>query len=174
MNKIILATACALSLTTAPALATEKAKKPKVMHVCKKTDSTVNILACNIYREARGESDYGMLAVGFVTLNRKDHEKFPASVKKIVYQAGQFSWTAHGTTFKVYEEDQWVKAKSFAETLIKLHTNNKIVYDALDVTKGSTYYHTRKVKPYWTKVMVRTVKIDNHIFYKEKAAPQGA
>ena len=140
--KILIAAFAASTLLTAPVKAEavkSVAKKPKVMHVCKKADSAVNILACNIYREARGESDYGMLAVGFVTLNRKDHEKFPASVKKIVYQAGQFSWTAHGTTFKVYEEDQWVKAKSFAETLIKLHNNNKIVYDTLDITKGGTF-----------------------------------
>lgn len=174
MNKIILATACALSLTTAPALAIEKAKKPKVLHICKKTDTAVNILACNIYRESRGESDYGMLAVGFVTINRKDHEKFPATIGKIVYQAGQFSWTSHGGTFKVNEKDQWEKAKSFATTLIHLHDTNKLVYDTLDVTKGSTYYHSQKVRPYWAKVMIRTVSIDNHVFYKEKAAPEGA
>lgn len=176
-KKILIAALAASILLTAPVNAEAVksiAKKPKVLHVCKKTDSTVNILACNIYREARGESDSGMLAVGFVTLNRKDHEKFPSTVKKIVYQSGQFSWTKATGTFKVYEEEQWNKSLSFAKTLIKLHNNNKIVYDALDITKGGTYYHARKVRPYWTKVMVRTVKIDNHIFYKEKTVPQGA
>jgi len=169
LKKLILSILCALSITTAqPALAIEKAKKPKVQHICKKNDVAVNILACNIYREARGESDYGMLAVGFVTINRKDHDKFPTSIKKIVYQNGQFSWTAFGSGFKVYEIDQWHKAKSFAETLIKLHKSNKVVYDTLDVTKGATYFTHKRIKPTWAKSMVKTTTIDNHSFYKEK------
>ena len=71
MNKIILATACALSLTTAPAMATEKAKKPKVMHVCKKADSAVNILACNIYRGARGGRQKGPAELDHEFLERQ-------------------------------------------------------------------------------------------------------
>lgn len=150
------------------------AKKPKAVHVCKKDDSAVNILACNIYREARGESDYGMMSIAFVTLNRKDNDKFPHTVKKIVYQSGQFSWTAASTSFKVYERDRWEKAKEFASVLTKIHKTNKVAYDALDITKGSLYYHSKKVKPYWTKAMIRTVRIDNHIFYKDKPDNQGA
>ncbi|ADP02639.1 cell wall hydrolase SleB [Salmonella phage PVPSE1] len=174
IKAIILATACAFSLTTTPVLAKENAKKPKVIHLCKKDDTAVNILACNMYREARGESDHGLMSIAFVTLNRKDNDKFPRTVKKIVYQPGQFSWTSYSTSFKVYEKDRWEKAKEFAEVLTKIHNNNKIVYDAIDITKGSTYYHSKKVKPYWTKAMIRTVSIDNHIYYKEKPDPQGA
>lgn len=174
VKNLILATACVFSLATTPVLAKDNAKKPKVIHLCKKDDSAVNILACNMYREARGESDSGMMSIAFVTLNRKDNDKFPQTVKKIVYQSGQFSWTSGSSSFKVYEKERWEKAKEFAAFLIKVHTTNKIVYDALDITKGSTYYHSKKVKPYWTKVMIRTVRIDNHIFYKEKPEPQGA
>ncbi|AKJ73405.1 putative terminase small subunit [Salmonella phage 41] len=29
------------------------------------------VLACNLYREARGESDHGLMSIAFVTLNRK-------------------------------------------------------------------------------------------------------
>lgn len=164
-----------LSLATSNVvLAKDNVKRTKVVHVCKKDDTAVNILACNMYREARGESDSGMMSIAFVTLNRKDNGKFPETVKKIVYQSGQFSWTSVGSSFKVYEKDRWEKAKQFAEFLIKIHSTNKIVYDAIDITKGSTYYHSKRVKPYWTKVMVRTVRIDNHIYYKEKPDPQGA
>lgn len=175
MNKIknILTAICIFSLTTTPVLAKEKVKKPKVIHVCKKDDSSVNILACNMYREARGESDYGMMSIAFVTLNRKDNDKFPQSVKKIVYQIGQFSWTNNSHTFNVYEKDRWEKAQQFAAVLLKIHTTNKAVYNALDITHGSLYYHSKNVKPYWSKVMIRTVKIDNHIFYKEKQTEQG-
>lgn len=174
LKNIILATACAFSLTTTPVLAKENAKKPKVIHLCKKDDTAVNILACNMYREARGESDYGMMSIAFVTLNRKDNDKFPPTVKKIVYQSGQFSWTGYGSSFKVYEKDRWEFAKQFAEVITNVHKNSPAIYKALDITRGSLYYHSKKVKPYWTKVMIRTVSIDNHIYYKEKPDPQGA
>lgn len=174
LKNTILATACILSLTTTPVLAKESVKKPKVIHLCKKDDTAVNILACNMYKEARGESDSGLMSIAFVTLNRKDNDKYPGTVKKIVYQPGQFSWTSSGTTFKVYEKDRWEKAQEFAKVLIKIHKQNRIVYDALDITHGATHYHSRKVKPYWTKAMLRTVRIDNHIYYKEKEDSQGA
>lgn len=174
LKTTLLAILCTFSLSSTPATAKENVKKPRVVHVCKKNDTAVNLLACNMYREARGESDYGMMAVGFVTLNRKDHDKFPHSVRKIVYQSKQFSWTNFGTSFKVTEEDRWEKAKNFAKTLNRLHTHNKIAYEALDFTRGAVYFHTTKVRPYWAKVMVRTIRIDNHIFYKDKPAPKSA
>lgn len=169
LNSLFVAILCTLSLSTSPVSAKESVKKPRVVHICKKNDTAVNILACNMYREARGESDYGMMAVGFVTLNRKDHDKFPQSVKKIVYQSHQFSWTLAGTSFKVTEQDRWEKAKAFSKTLVRLHTHNKIAYDALDFTRGAVYFHAKSVNPYWKKHFVWTVTIDNHLFYKDKA-----
>ena len=35
-----------------------------------------------------------------------------------------------------------------------------------DVTDGALYYHTKRVKPYWSKEMTRVAMIDQHIFYK--------
>ena len=168
MNKLLTALLFAFSLSTAPALAKESGKKPRVVHVCSKNDTPVNVLACNIYHEARGESDKGMLAVGFVTLNRKDHDKFPTTVRKIVYQSSQFSWTLSPKQFKVIEKDSWDKSKEYARLLLRLHTHNKIAYDMLDFTHGSVYFHTTKVRPYWAKLMKKVIRIDNHIFYKEK------
>lgn len=140
----------------------------KAFRVCKTTDTPTNILACNMYREARGESDYGMISIGFVTLNRKDNEVFPTTIKKIVYQPGQFSWTKATPSFKVHDKDDWKRAQDFASMLIFIHNTNKNFYNAIDVTKGSLYYHAKEVKPYWAKSMVRTVKIGNHVFYKNK------
>ena len=142
--------------------------KNSVIHTCKRADNPVNILACNMYREARGESDHGMIAVGFVTLNRKDNEEFPQTIRKIVYQSGQFSWTKHSSSFNVYDVEDWNRAKKFANTLVLLHTTNKSFYKVVDVTRGAVYYHSKKVKPYWAKGLTKTVKIENHVFYKEK------
>ena len=59
---------------------------------------------------------------------------------------------------KPYEEKAWEKSLVVAKT----------VYDGktIDITDGATYYHATYVNPSWAKKRTRTVKIDNHIFYK--------
>ena len=55
-------------------------------------------LAKNIYFEAGNQPLAGRIAVGQVTLNRRDHGMFPNTVCNVVYQGGesrhrcQFSW----------------------------------------------------------------------------------
>lgn len=170
MNKAlaVLLTSCALSLASAPALAKDRAPKkklPPVVHVCKKNDSSVNALACNIYMESRGESVKGQLAVGFVTLNRLRDESFPGSVRKVVYQKSQFSWTR--VVYNVRDKESWRSAKDVAKVLYNLRGMG-VLYDMLDVTKGSLYFHAKDSKPYWTKYLTKVVIIDDHVFYKPK------
>jgi spore germination cell wall hydrolase CwlJ-like protein len=50
-------------------------------------------LAKNLYFEARGESEAGQFAVGFVTMNRVRNKRWPSTVCKVVYQPKQFNWT---------------------------------------------------------------------------------
>lgn len=170
IRSLFFAVCCALSLSITPVLAKESAKKPRVLHICKKNDTELNILACNMYKEGRGEGDYGMMGVAFATLNRKDDKNFPHTIKKVVYQPGQFSWTFGGQSFKVYEKDRWLRAKFYARILMRLHKDHKSLYKALDYTKSATYYHATTVRPSWAKVMVKTVKVGNHIFYKHPDA----
>ncbi|QYC52587.1 spore cortex-lytic enzyme [Salmonella phage SSBI34] len=160
--------ACTLSLSTAPALAKESApKKLPVVHICKKNDNAVNALACNMFKEASGEGERGMLAVGFVTLNRKDKEKYPDSVKGVVYQSSQFSWANSGKNYRIRDKVTWEKAKKLSKFILALH-KYPTVYSSYDFTNGSTHYHTKKIRPYWIKSMIKTVIIGNHMFYKEK------
>ena len=75
MKKSIAALIAASVLSLAPTAVSAKDNTPKkklapAVHVCKKTDSSVDALACNIYWEARGENISGQMAIGFVTLNR--------------------------------------------------------------------------------------------------------
>ena len=46
----------------------------------------MNCLAINIYHEARGETVEGKFAVGHVTMNRVNSNRFPNSICKVVYQ----------------------------------------------------------------------------------------
>lgn len=161
--------ACTLSLASSQANAKESVKKPlnPVVHVCKKTDRSIDALACNIYKEGRGEPPIGQFSVGFVTLNRIDHEFFPSSVKKVVYQNKQFSWTNSGTNIKIRDAEAWATSKQVARILYALRTN-PYVYKKLDPTKGAVYFHTTAVKPYWAKNFKKTATIGNHQFYKIK------
>lgn len=158
----------ALSFASVPALAKDKAptkRLPKVVHVCKSNDSSVDALACNLYMEARGENISGQMAIGFVTLNRMKNEAFPPSVRKVVYQASQFSWTK--VTYNVRDADSWQVAKDVAKFLYKIRDND-ILYNKLDPTNGSLYFHSRKSKPYWAKHLTKVVTIGDHVFYKPK------
>jgi hypothetical protein len=49
-------------------------------------------LALNIYHEAKGEGRRGMLAVGWVVLNRASDPAFPRRVEDVVTQGCQFFW----------------------------------------------------------------------------------
>lgn len=108
-----------------------------------------------------------MLAVGFVTLNRIDHDKFPSSIRGVIYQRNQFSWTMNKKGYKIHEKQQWQQAKAVADFLIQVK-KLKMTYIAIDFTGGSIYYHNKKVHPYWAAHFIRTITVGNHVLYREK------
>lgn len=120
-----------------------------------------NTLVCltqNLYYEARGESDKGIIAVGNVTLNRVKSKHFPDSVCKVVFQKHQFSWTAKNR--KITDLVSYHKCIDIAKKLL----TGKIT----DITDHATHFHTKKVKPNWSYKLQRTGVVQNHIFYKFK------
>lgn len=160
----------ALSLVSAHAVAKESVPKKKlnpIVHVCKKTDRSIDALACNIYKEGRGEPTKGQYSVAFVTINRIDHEKFPTSVRKVVYQHKQFSWANSGKNTKIRDAEAWGRAQQISQVVYALR-NYKILYNYVDPTKGAVYYHATGINPYWAKSFEKTVTIGNHVFYKMK------
>lgn len=172
MKKSIAALIAASVLSLAPATALAKENTPKkklgpVVHVCKKDDSSINALACNIYFEARGENIKGQLAVGFVTLNRLRDESYPGSVRRVVYQPSQFSWTSGRGRYAVRDKQAWAVAKDISKFLYMVK-NNDTIYNMLDPTHGATHFHTKKVKPYWREFFTRTATIGYHVFYKPR------
>lgn len=61
------------------------------------TASELRYMTSIIYCEARGESYQGKKAVGIVVMNRVRSDKFPNTVKKVIYQSGQFSPVRNGS-----------------------------------------------------------------------------
>lgn len=141
--------------------------------VCSPAFANVNIseeeitwLIKNIYFEARSQSHAGQMAVMMVTLNRVDSPKFPNTIKEVVTQGGtrrhrcQFSWYCDGKSDKVYN---W---KAYNEIKVMVEAFLPITHIITDITEGALFYHATYVSPDWASKMKRTVRIDDHIFYK--------
>jgi len=137
-------------------------------------DSQLECIATNIYHEARSESELGMSAVAWVTLNRVEHKQYPNSPCEVVYDAVtdnfnnpkkymcQFSWYCDGKSDKIRNAAMWGKALVIASDIL----NNFDNYP--DPTGGSHMYHANYVNPDWAEDYEKVVNIDNHIFYRDK------
>jgi spore germination cell wall hydrolase CwlJ-like protein len=112
----------------------------------------VRCLSEAVYREARGESYRGRLAVAQTVLNRVKSHRFPNTVCGVVFQKFQFSWT-----------QDWDRAWRAD------HHSTQIARVALMGTHSlkdfqALYFHNKTVKPRWHRQYLTT--IDNHVFYK--------
>ena len=115
-----------------------------------------------LYFEARGESLAGQIAVAEVILNRVDSPLYPRTICGVVKQRGgggcQFSYVCQGKV-KMREK----KAADLA---------GRIARAMLDgaprvLTDGATHFHTRAVRPSWSKRFAKTTAIGAHLFYRQ-------
>lgn len=118
-----------------------------------------------VYFEARGESLQGQIAVAEVILNRVDSPLYPRTICGVVKQRGgggcQFSYVCRG------------KAKMREKSAADLA--GRIARAMLDgapriLTDGATHFHTRAVKPSWSKRFAKTAAIGAHLFYRQPGA----
>ena len=129
-------------------------------------------LALNIYHEARSESTTGKRAVAWVTLNRVQSQRYPDTICDVVYQAHldsngnpkrnqcQFSWFCDGKSDSIKNTTEWERSLALANMVMNNYGKNP------DPTDGATMYHATYVNPVWRKDYTRTVRIDEHIFYR--------
>ncbi len=123
----------------------------------------IKCLALNIYYEGRGEPYEGRVAIAMATINRTRYDIYPNTICKVVYQPGQFTWTAHDHLLK--NPLSWFQSMRLAR---KVLANNRL--DNIDDnTNGAVSFHLVIVNPDWSP-MVKTVTIGHHIFYREPVA----
>lgn len=146
-----------------------------------KLSNEVKCLADNMYFEAVGEPYIGKKAVALVTLNRVKSPRFPNSICGVVKQGivskwhtentgkvvpirdkCQFSWWCDGKPDVVYDRKAYESIYKMAK---QIALNSELNYD---ITGGALWYHADYVAPSWRKMKVKTVKIGQHIFYKDK------
>ena len=126
----------------------------------------IDLLARTIYGEARGEGNRGMQAVANVIMNRVNAGKwYGQTVEDVVLKPRQFSC--------------WNENDPNRSTIQSVTTSNTVFAGAVslaklayagtlpDITGGATHYHVATITPTWAGELTQTVKIGNHIFYKE-------
>jgi spore germination cell wall hydrolase CwlJ-like protein len=125
-------------------------------------DANWQCLTEAIYFEARGESLAGQIAVAEVILNRADSPLYPGTVCGVVKQRGgggcQFSYVCQGK----------VKMRERAAADLAGRIARAMLDGAPRVlTDGATHFHTRSVRPGWSKRFARTTAIGAHYFYRQ-------
>ena len=116
----------------------------------------ITCLTKNAYHEAGNQGEKGILATVFVVLNRTKDSRFPSTPCKVISSPFQFSWYGKGKVVKDH------KTYGEIEGLVKEVVSGK----HKDVTQGSVFFHSTKVKPSWCSKVTKTVKIGDHVFYK--------
>ena len=128
----------------------------------------VNIVALNVFNEARNQPLKGQVAVAEVTLNRMEHSDYPNSARKVVFQRSQFSWTANKKAVRSAAQAKRHDPKAW-ETSLKAAKMAYFSKDKLPIApKGSTHFYADYIKtPKWA-MNKKKRKIGNHYFlYKE-------
>lgn len=131
--------------------------------------SELECLALNMYHEARGEGSRGMLAVGYVTVNRTQTQGFPKTIcgvvhegvyrnGKIVYRRCQFSWYCDGRSDKATNLAQYEQAHNLARAILTGQASNPV--------GKSVFFHNGQVKPRWRRVVFQC-RIGGHRFYRK-------
>ncbi len=121
-------------------------------------------LAEALYFEARGESVKGQFAVAEVILNRVESERFPDTVCGVINQGTgakyqcQFTYTCDGYKEVIREPRAYDRVAKVARASLD--------GVAPKLTEGATHYHTKAVRPQWSKVYTKTASIGVHIFYR--------
>ncbi|WP_454706702.1 cell wall hydrolase [Delftia acidovorans] len=129
-------------------------------------DEQWRCLAEAVYFEARGEQVKGQFAVAEVILNRVKSEKFPGSICAVIGQGTgrryqcQFTYKCDGYKDVIAEKRAYERVSKVARLAID--------GAAKELTAGATYYHTKFVRPRWSRKFTQTAAIGVHLFFRPK------
>ncbi len=116
-----------------------------------------------LYFESRGETLEGQIAVAEVILNRVDSPLYPRTVCGVVKQRGgggcQFSYVCDGRADRMREKHSADLAGRIARAMLDGAPRL--------LTDGATHFHTRSVRPSWSKRFPKTAAIGAHLFYRQ-------
>jgi len=139
-------------------------KTPIVAEV--KTPKEIDCLSKAIFYESSTQSRKGKEAVAKVILNRKRSDKFPDTICQIVKEKRrenkcQFSTFCKSKKPQIYGKN-WEESKKVASLALK----GKLKY--VSPSFNALYFHSKEVKPNWSRKMILVARIDDHLFYSER------
>ena len=122
----------------------------------------VSLLALAIWREARGESFLGKIAVAEVVKERVESKRWPAKYEDVILQPWQFSAfnknDPNAFKFPNPETHEWKESYYAAY--------DTYFGDNSGVAKGANHYVVKGVNPFWAVGHEPVVVIGQHEFYK--------
>jgi len=147
------------------------------LHVRVEPDkASIDCMATTLYAEARGEGDKGMVAVGYVIVNRTKDGRFPTTVCEVVKQKTviknrrtaksevhcQFSFftsasSCQRSAIKVRDEAAYQKAVELAKAVL--------CGDAVNPIDNCLYFHNVHVRSPKPVVHASRKRIGLHYFY---------
>jgi N-acetylmuramoyl-L-alanine amidase len=117
------------------------------------TDHEQDLLARLVHAEAKGEPYAGKVAVALVVLNRVKSEKFPDTIKEVIYEERQFEPVENGSIHEPAGEE----SKKAVKEAIALEGQDD----------GSLFFfNPDKTNSKWLRTRTVTAVIGNHRFAK--------
>lgn len=133
-------------------------------------DEEVRLLAATAWAEARSEGEDGMRAVAHVIVNRMG-ARFGADLKSVVLAPWQFSAWNEGDPNRPLAEtpERYATGGANLETWL---TAQRVAREVLagqstDPTEGALFYHTRAIRPWWSRYGEGRIEIGAHVFYRD-------
>ena len=132
--------------------------------------SDAKLLALTIWGEARNHGTEGMRAVGHVIMNRVNAPRnFGKTIRDVVWRRKAFScWNPGDPNRQAMKEigqlnkgspdyRRWVQAKKIAAEILSRRSH--------DPTNGALFYHTKSIRPEWSKGVKPVSVVADHVFY---------
>jgi len=122
------------------------------------------LYALNLYHEARSQGREGMIAVGWVVLNRIADPDYPDTIAEVINQRRgrncEWGWTCDGRSDEPGEAEMWQLAQEIADLMLGASR-------PADPTGGAIWFHeTFRSQPGWMGDHVRrSATLGDHHFY---------
>lgn len=126
-----------------------------------KAEQDINILADNIYFEARNSSTDDKISVALVVINRLKSSRYPNTVSDVVFQKNQFSWTIEYSEPNRNNRD-WKKCRAIAKMILDNYEHWKNPNVCLHYIANKTYPGN-----HWSNKFTQRTLIGKHIYLCE-------
>lgn len=130
-------------------------------------EQQIKCMALNMYYEARGDNDIGMIAVGYVVMNRTASKDFPKTPCEVINQYSlkkqtkikicQFSWKCENKNKIIKEKETYQRSLLLASLVLKQEVKNPV--------GKSLYFHAITKKYNENFKHPKSVKIGSQVYY---------